>query len=511
MWTSTLVRSRAALFLLATWLLSGLSIAGADDQFAPVRERIERALSTSNVPSMAVAVAKDGRIIWEQGFGIADRENRTPATEHTMYSLASISKPITATGLMLLVERKKIDLDKPIDEYLGEAKLRARVGNAADATVRRVANHTAGLPLHYQFFYENESHRPPAFDETIRRYGNLVTAPGERYQYSNLGYGMLDYLIERTSGKKYADFMREEVFLPLGLTHTSVDIAPGLESHRAIRYTPEGKRIPFYTFDHPGASAVYSSAHDLVRFAMFHLKDHLDDQRPILSDESIDAMQVSTVDTPVKGDNYGVGWGSFDNRKGYHCIQHTGGMPGVSTTCRLIPSERIAIVVLANSRAPIAYGLADTITDLLLPQKKEKKEDDAESKDDDKKENAKQEPNRSLGFTPSAELIGEWQGKIVTYQGEARLRLEIKDTADVHLRVDRQLETLLNGPNFRDGVLRGRFAGKLPYDDNRGDDYTVELELKLREGKLSGGAITHATNQWGESAVTHWVELEKKK
>ena len=145
--------------------------------------------------------------------------------------------------------------------------------------MRRVANHTSGLPLHYQFFYADESYRPPTRDETIRRFGNLVTAPGERYQYSNLGYGVLDYVIERASGKPFADFMREEVFLPLGMTHTSIDVGPGLEPHQAIRYTPEGKRIPFYEFDHPGASAVYRQRHDLVRFAMFHMKEHLADQR----------------------------------------------------------------------------------------------------------------------------------------------------------------------------------------------------------------------------------------
>lgn len=134
--------------------------AGADeDRFEPVRQRIAKALVDRNIPSFAVAVAHEGEIVWEQGFGWADRENRVPASEHTLYSVASVSKPVTATGLMVLVERKKIDLDKPINDYLGETKLRARVGDAAEATVRRVANHTSGLPLHYQFFYADESPR----------------------------------------------------------------------------------------------------------------------------------------------------------------------------------------------------------------------------------------------------------------------------------------------------------------------------------------------------------------
>src|SRR4026209_469353 len=115
---------------LRRWLLALVLTlpATAADPFAPLRTSLQRQLVDQQVPSLAVAVAKDGKIIWEEGFGWADRENRLPATEHTLYSLASISKPITATGLMVLVERGLIDLDRPINDYLGEAKLRARAG-----------------------------------------------------------------------------------------------------------------------------------------------------------------------------------------------------------------------------------------------------------------------------------------------------------------------------------------------------------------------------------------------
>src|SRR5215813_10504490 len=120
--------------------------------FDRVREFIKQQLTERRLPSIAVAVARDGQIIWEEAFGWADSEKRIPATAHTMYSLASISKPFTATGLMILKERGRIELDRPINEYLGKAKLHARVGDPAEATVRRVANHTAGLPPHYQHF-----------------------------------------------------------------------------------------------------------------------------------------------------------------------------------------------------------------------------------------------------------------------------------------------------------------------------------------------------------------------
>ena len=275
--------------------------------FEEVRSSLRRQLVETKAPSLAVAVARNGKIVWEEGFGWADRENRVAATEHTMYSLASISKPFTATGVMVLRQAGKIDLDKPIDDYLGTARLTARVGDARDATVRRVASHSAGLPLHYQFFYADEPYQPPPMPETIRRYGMLVTAPGERYSYSNLGFGILDHVISRVSGRDYADFMRDQVFLPLDLTHTSVHLGAGLEKYAAVRYNPDGAVLPFYNFDHPGGSAIWSSAHDLVRFGMFHLKEHLAGQKQILSDENIDEMQKPVIGVDADS-GYGLGW-----------------------------------------------------------------------------------------------------------------------------------------------------------------------------------------------------------
>jgi CubicO group peptidase (beta-lactamase class C family) len=186
----------------------------SDNLFCATEKQIEQLILKGEIPSLSVAVARDGKIIWEKGFGLANKEKNIPATNHTKYKLASISKQLTATGLMILVERGLIDLDKPVNDYLGKVKLYARIGDAEEATVRRVVNHTSGMPLHSQHFYKTESYQPPPMDETISRYGILVTIPGERFQYSNLGYGLIGYVISRTSGKSYADFMHEEVFDP---------------------------------------------------------------------------------------------------------------------------------------------------------------------------------------------------------------------------------------------------------------------------------------------------------
>jgi CubicO group peptidase (beta-lactamase class C family) len=497
--TNTMRRIAIALVFFAAIITTAsarLKNSPAADSFDRIREFIKQQLTERRLPSISVAVARDGKIIWEEAFGWADRENRIAATPHTMYSLASISKPITATGLMILKERGRIELDRPINEYLGEAKIAVRVGNPAEATVRRVANHTAGLPLHYQFFYEDEPYRAPSRDETIRRYGNCVTAPGERFQYSNLGYGILDYVIARVSRRSYADFMREEVFLPLGLTHTSVDIGQGLEKHQAVRYGTDGLPIPFYNFDHPGGSAVYASAHDLVRFGVFHLKAHLPDQKAILKDETIDEMQKTTIETGNKS-GYGVGWSTGESSGGRRSVAHGGGMGGVSTLLQLYPAEKIAVVVLSNASSNLPGQVMERIVAALLP-------DAARNQG-----GQNQAPSEQV-FKPSSELLGAWQGKVHTHKEEIPFTLVFQSDGDVHARLGTQLNTLVNRVGFGDGYVRGSFTGDIGTEDANRTRYVLSLSLKLR-GDVLNGAMT-AQSLPGRrvgNALTHWVELKK--
>lgn len=470
-------------------------IPAADDPFEKVRTYIKRVMIERQVPSVSVAVARDGKIIWEESFGWADRENRIPATPHTVYSLASISKPFTATGIMILKERGLLDLDRPVNDYLGEAKIKVRVGNPAEATVRRVANHSAGLPLHYQFFYEDEPFRAPSRNETILRYANSVTAPGEKYQYSNLGYGILDHVISRLSKHSYEDFLRNEIFLPLGMTHTSVDIGPGLEKHQAIRYGADGTPIPFYGFDHPGGSAVYSSAHDLIRFGMFHLKNHLPDQKAILTDQSIDDMQKATQETgPERG--YGIGWATAMYPGNHRSFSHNGGMGGVATELRMFPDDNIAIAVLTNSSSPVPGLVTGEIIAALMP--------------DARRLVQTPETPGEPSFKPIAELLGTWNGVLHTYKEDIPLVLEIKPDGDVHAQLGKQLKTLLNRADFKDGYLTGQMTGDVNTEDVNRRPYILSLTLKLRGNVLNGAAsaLSLPGKRVG-NALTHWVEVKK--
>lgn len=116
---------------------------------------------------------------------------------------------------MVLVERGLVHLERPVNEYLGAAKLVSYLSDSAQATVRQALLHTAGRPSHHNIFFDNAAVSPPDQDESIRRYGIIVDEPGPEYTYSNFGYGVLDRVIARISGKSYAEFMEAEVFTPL--------------------------------------------------------------------------------------------------------------------------------------------------------------------------------------------------------------------------------------------------------------------------------------------------------
>ena len=466
--------------------------ATATDRFDGIRELIRSGLVDQSVPSLAVAVAQDAEILWEEGFGWADREKRVPANGHTMYSLASISKPITATGLMTLVQAGKVGLDSPVNDYLGNAQLHARLGNARAATVRRVADHSSGLPGHAQFFYDDEPYRPPSMDETILRYGNLITPPGERYEYSNLGYGVLDHVIERVSGMTYAEFMRREVFLPLGLTHTSVNVGPGLEAYTATRYGRDGVPIPFYAFDHPGASAVFSSAHDLARFGMFHLKAHLRDQKAILSDASLDEMHRASI--TARGAAYGIGF-FVATSNGYRVVSHSGGMGGVATQMLLFPQKKLAIVVLSNASSNLPFTVADLIAKEMLPEWQAVRREDEHKPPD---------------FVTPPSLRGVWKGALSTYVREVPMELVFQPDGSVQAHLAGQLRTLVSDAQFQNGIFTGEVVLRIGTPDTERYSYTVWLSLTLRGDELDGGACALGGKEPRvRNELTHWVALKR--
>ena len=450
----------------------------APADFAPVRLYVEDALRDEGVPSLALAVSRHGRILWEEGFGWADREERIRATPHTPYSVASVTKPLTGAALMVLVERGAVDLDAPVNRYLGEPGLRAFAGGpetAAAATVRRVGNHTAGLPLHYHFFPE-DGPEPPPMEETLRRYGHLVTLPGERHRYSNLGYGVLDHLIARVSGRPYADFMRSEVFLPLGMRRSWIGRAHAPAPRPAARYGPEGARLPFYDFDHRGGSAAFASAHDLALFGAFQVGAPPPGQRAVLSRQALAETQRGTAEVQA-GIAYGLGWRTGVDAAGRRRVGHTGGMAGVSTILELLPEEGLAIAVLATAATSLPGRVVDRLLAALWPEYREAAGGQAVP--------APAAPAESV----EEAIAGRWTGSVATYQGDLALTLDCGGPGGVRARLGGDPPTELRDARLRDGWLTGKMSGALGTDDCARRPYVLHADLRLRGGRLAGALI----------------------
>ena len=496
------------------WLHAALPSAAAGDdipappEFADVRAFVEDAIQRRLAPSVAVGVVRDGELVWAEGLGAADLKTQRPATSRSIYRLASISKPITATGLMILVEQGRIDLDAPANRYLPHDKLRCYAGAADEMTIRRLANHTAGMPLHYSFYYEGTP--PPAMDETIRCYGFAAARPGSRWEYSNLAFGVLNYITEVASGTAWREFMESQVYDPLKMTHTSDRIRPGCESDAVVQYNrlPIGgfAAVGHYDFDHPGASAVCSSVQDLARFARMHLNGGTLDGVRILSPEAVRRMQEVTGHYGNDGEGCGVSW-FVSTVRGQRCIAHGGGMPGVSTSLQIFPDANAAIIVLTNgTERSLTSGVSRRLAAVLFP---------------DEPPIAAPRPavfsdSDSAGTPPASEsteaepdgatLSGTWRGRIVHPDGDLDATLDLQTGDEASFTLGGQPEHSLSDLT----VGRDRVNGRVTVDlRTRSDDeqpVLLELRLELEDDRLAGVAIAHGG---GRFALSHHIELRR--
>ena len=470
--------------------------------FSEVRKLIQTQMATRGIPSFSIAVAQHGRIIWEEAFGFADKEKQIPANKETMYYIASTTKTFTATALKVLEERKQIDFGRPINDYIKPMAVTSPLWDVREATVGKVAQHMGGLTTFGRNCWADQLNCRVSAAETIKRYGVVFWRPGDHFDYSNLGYGILGEAIRGASGRSYADFMRDEVFLPLGMNHSSVGVGPGLEKYAAVRYSLTDGRHPVAYSASPGASGIYTSAHDLALFGMFHLKAHLANQKPILSDKSIEMMQDSTVATDGSA-RYGLGWWVDEDLNGYRSLLGQGGTDDAMAFLRLVPSEEIAVVMLSNTGDQASPQVVDEILSVLLPSFRARREASA---------NAKPAPPKPE-VKPSESFVGNWVGHIHTYRGDLPLTLSISASGNVEAKLKSVAVETVKKFEFTDRGLLGRLTGNLGTNDDIGPGpYDLDFELYLKGDTLYGSTTTRPRpNDRFGARLSYWVELSHEK
>lgn len=353
------------------------SLADAQQRLpAEKRTQIEAAvskfMSTTHVPGLSVAVVENAELEWASGFGFADLENHVPATEFTLYRLASISKSLSATGAMKLVEKGNLELDDPVQKYCPVFPQKSGA-----ITTRLVMGHLAGI-RHYKSDSQNDPEvgNTKHFDDPIQagldffKNDPLLSEPGKQFHYSTQGYTLVGCVMQGASGAKYTEYMRQNVFIPAGMEHTLVDDRFAIIPYRTRFYhktesgTVENADFLDSSYKIPGGGWL-SSAEDMARFEVATLSDKL------LKPETRSLMWTPLKPSDGQPNGYALGWGTL-SEDGIRYVGHDGGQQGSSTNFYIAPEQRAGVVVLANMDDVPVNDLSKQILKIVL-QSTEKK------------------------------------------------------------------------------------------------------------------------------------------
>jgi serine beta-lactamase-like protein LACTB, mitochondrial len=370
--STKLFRSRVLGLLVL--LLGGVSAASAQHKSlsAEKRAEIEKAVSSfmsaNSVPGIGAAVVLEGEPAWSAGFGMTDLENSVPATSSTLFRLGSISKPITATAILQLWERGKLDLDAPVQKYCPVFPQKEW-----PITSRELLGHLGGI-RHYNpdgkgDIPEDSARHFSGMEESLQVFAAdpLVAKPGTKFNYSTYGYTLLGCVLEGAASQKYVDFVRENILKPAAMEQTQADDFFSIIPHRTRWYHKDKSGVVHNagvldsSYKIPGGGLI-SSADDMARFEAAILADKL------LARATRDLMWTSLKTPDGKETTYGLGWGLAE-KFGVRIMAHTGGQQGTSTAFAVVPERRAGVIVLANMDDVNSGRLADEILKIVLDLK----------------------------------------------------------------------------------------------------------------------------------------------
>lgn len=309
-----------------------------------------------------VLVARHGTIVYSRCFGFADFRNSTALTAETPFQLASISKTFTSTAILLLHQEGKLHIDSLVLNYIPEFPY-------PGITVRHLLNHTSGLQ-NYMWVMERfwtQSRMPSNEDMLatfIKHKRPLDFVPGTRWAYSNTGFAVLGLLVERVSGQRYPDFLRERIFTPLGMLNTFVyDVHQELKpENRAYGFRPNRGRyylIPDVSHDGVfGDKGIYSTAEDLYKWDQAIYRNEL--LSPELWHLAFEKAQLKNTNTV----NYGLGW-RLQSFRDHRIVHHPGRWNGFRTSFKRYIDDEATLILLSNTNTNIA-GLVERMQEIIF-------------------------------------------------------------------------------------------------------------------------------------------------
>jgi CubicO group peptidase (beta-lactamase class C family) len=295
------------------------------------------------IPGVTLAVAVDGQIVYSEGFGYADLEQRVPVWPTTKFRIGSVSKSLTSVALVQLVEQGKIDLDAPVQKYVPSFPDKGAV-----ITTRLVAGHLAGI-RHYQGDeFLIQKHYDSVLDGLkIFQDDPLVSPPGKEFHYSSYGFNLVSAVIESAAKENFLTYMHNNVFIPLGLRSTVPDQPSEIIPQRARFYDqPKDKpeeNAPYVDNSYKWAGGGFlSSSEDLVKFGSALL------QPGFLKPESLRLLFTSQKTTDGKESGYGIGWFAGKSKSGQRIYQHSGWSVGGTSQLILYPDAHVVVAMICN-------------------------------------------------------------------------------------------------------------------------------------------------------------------
>jgi CubicO group peptidase (beta-lactamase class C family) len=316
----------------------------------------------------AALVAENGKVILKKGFGSANMEWNIPNQTDTKFRLGSISKQFTAFLIVKLAEEGKIKLDVPITTYLPDYPK----ASGDKVTIHHLLTHTSGIPNYTSLpnFFKDKSRNPYTPQEFVKTFWDLPLefTPGEKFNYSNSGYFLLGYIIEKVSGKSYEQYLQENILTPLKMVNSGYDHADVILKNRAAGYEKRGKKIinsPYLDMSIPyAAGSLYSTVEDL------YLWDQALYTNQLLSSKSMESLFSSYIKAG-KG-SYGYGWFIEEADNGpagkVKVTEHGGGINGFNTIIYRIPADKNLIVLLNNTGGTVLNQISESIRAILYNQ-----------------------------------------------------------------------------------------------------------------------------------------------
>ena len=358
---------------LATFAVSGLNplkkkvlpLIPLDKYTLHLDQQVPALMDFYDIPGSSIALVKEGKLVWSKAYGLADVQTGRKLTKDTPMRVQSISKSITAWGVMKLVEQGKIELDAPIWQYFKSWHFPESEFSAKGVTIRQLLSHTGGLPLGDVFTIYSPHEEMPSLREKLTQEAVLVREPGSAFSYSNTGYNLLELLIEEVTGQAFGDYMRREILHPLGMNRSTFIWDEGFDPAVPVGYDLRGKPVPVYVYPEKASGGLFATAEDIAAFTIAGMKDAPHDKQ-LISPESIEALHTPAAKEigiySLVFDAYGLGHYIETLPNGERAISHGGQGTGIMTHFHAIPETGDAIVILTNSQRSwpfISYLLRD--------------------------------------------------------------------------------------------------------------------------------------------------------